>query len=535
MRILVTETIGKPGLDILAGCGQLDVVKNPSPEALIEMIPAYEALIVRSRTKVTADVLEAGTNLKVVGRAGTGVDNIDLDAATKQGVFVVNAPTGNSNAVAEHTIALMLALARRIHPAVHSLKQGRWEKSSLQGHEVLGKTLGLIGLGRIGSLVASKAKGLDMRVIAHDPYASPERAASSGVELVSLDTLLSEADFLSVHTPLTPQTKGLVDAEKLALLKPTAYVINCARGGIVDEAALEAALREERIAGAALDVFEQEPATEHPLVGLPNVVATPHVGASTNEAQENVAKDVALSVKDVLEGRMPANPVNVPYLPPQAADFLAPYIDLAERLGSLFLQWRGELADTVELIYDGDLCEHDTQVLTSAFLAGLLTPAYSEPVNIVNVQRLAAERGLVTSEMRRGHTRIAGNLITARYPKADSDQNISGTMVQDEPHLVALDSQRLDCVLQGNMLLDLHHDRPGIVGRMGLILGERDINISFVQMSRVHRGGPSIMILGLDDPADEAIMEQVVEVPNVQRVRMVSLPTLPGYQEPPLA
>jgi D-3-phosphoglycerate dehydrogenase len=535
MRILVTESLGDPGLEILAECGQLDVVNNPSPAALIEMIPGYEALIVRSRTRVTADVLDAGSKLKVVGRAGTGVDNIDLDAATKHGVFVVNAPTGNSNAVAEHTIALMLALARRIHPAVNSLKQGRWEKSSLQGNEVLGKTLGLIGLGRIGSLVASKAKGLDMRVIAHDPYASPERAASSGVELVSLDTLLGEADFVSVHTPLTPQTKGLVDAEKLALLKPTAYVINCARGGIVNEAALEAALREERIAGAALDVFEQEPATEHPLIELPNVIATPHVGASTNEAQENVARDVALSVKDVLEGRMPANPVNVPYLPPQAADFLAPYIDLAERLGSLFLQWRGELSDTVELIYDGDLCEHDTQVLTSAFLAGLLGPAYGEPVNIVNVQRLAAERGLVTSEVRRGHTRVAGNLITARYPDADADQNVSGTLVRDEPHLVALDGQRLDCVLQGHMLVDLHHDRPGIVGRMGLILGERDINISFVQMSRAHRGGPSIMILGLDDPADEAIMEQVVEVPNVQRVRMVSLPTLPGYQEPPLA
>lgn len=535
MRILITETLGEAGLEILATCGQVDVVKNPSPEALLELIPAYEALVVRSNTKVTAEVLEAGRRLKVVGRAGTGVDNIDLDAATKQGIFVVNAPTGNSNAVAEHTIALMLALARRIYPAVDSLKQGRWEKSSLQGHEVLGKTLGLIGLGRIGSLVASKAKGLDMRVIAHDPYASPERAASSGVELVSLETLLAEADFVSVHTPLTPQTKGLVDADKLTLLKPTAYVINCARGGIVDETALEAALREGRLAGAALDVFEQEPATHHPLVGLPNVIATPHVGASTNEAQENVAIDVALSVKDVLEGRMPSSPVNVPYLPPQAASFLAPYIDLAQRLGSFFVQWRGELHDTVELIYDGDLCDHDTQILTSAFLAGLLAPAYSEPVNIVNVQRLASERGLVTSEVRRGHARQLGNLITARYPEASSDQNISGALIQDQPHLVALDSQRLDCVLQGHMLVDLHHDRPGIVGRMGLILGERDINISFVQMSRVHRGGPSIMILGLDDPADESIMEQVVQVPNVQRVRMVTLPALPGYQDPPIA
>jgi D-3-phosphoglycerate dehydrogenase len=534
VRILVTETLGQAGLDILSSCCQVEVVKNPTPERLLEIIPAYEALVVRSNTKVTVDVLEAGKRLKVVGRAGTGVDNIDLDAATKRGIFVVNAPTGNSNAVAEHTIALMLTLARRIYPAVDSLKQGRWEKSALQGQEVLGKTLGLIGLGRIGSLVASKAKGLDMRVVAHDPYASPERAASSGVELVSLETLLAEADFISVHTPLTPQTRGLVDGTKLALLKPTAYIINCARGGIIDEVALEEALREGRLAGAALDVFEHEPATHHPLVGLPNVIATPHVGASTNEAQENVATDVAQSVVDVLEGRMPSSPVNVPYLPPQAASFLAPYIDLAQRLGSFFVQWRGEIADSVELIYDGELCEHDTQVLTSAFLAGLLTPAYSEPVNIVNVHRLASDRGLVVSEMRRGQSRQLGNLITARYPNGDRDRNISGTLIQGRPHLVALDSQRLDCVLQGNMLLDLHHDRPGIVGRMGLILGERGINISFVQMSRAHRGGPSIMILGLDDPADEAIMERVTEVPNVQRARMVNLTPLPGYQDPPI-
>ena len=535
MRILVTETLSQAGLEILASCGQVDIIKNPAPDKLLEIIPEYEALVVRSNTKVTAEVLAAGRRLKVVGRAGTGVDNIELDAATQQGIFVVNAPTGNSNAVAEHTIALMLALARRVYPAVDSLKQGRWEKSGLQGQEVSGKTLGLIGLGRIGSLVASKAKGLDMRAIAHDPYASPERAASSGVELISLETLLAEADFISVHTPLTPQTRGLVDGAKLALLKPTAYIINCARGGIIDEAALEEALRNGRLAGAALDVFEQEPATDNPLVGLPNVIATPHVGASTSEAQENVATDVALSVVDVLEGRMPSSPVNVPYLPPQAASFLAPYIDLAQRLGSFFVQWRGEISDAVELVYDGELCEHDTQVLTSAFLAGLLAPAYSEPVNIVNVHRLASERGLVISEVRRGHARQLGNLITARYPEADSDQNISGTLIQGRPLLVALDSQRLECVLQGHMLLDLHHDRPGIVGRLGLILGERGINISFVQMSRAHRGGPSIMILGLDDPADETIMERVVQVPNVQRARMVTLAPLPGYQDPPIA
>ncbi|MCD6518436.1 MAG: phosphoglycerate dehydrogenase [Anaerolineae bacterium] len=532
MHILVTETLSEAGLQYLRKHAQVDVKKGLSAEELLQVIKEYDALIVRSRTQVTAEIIAAGNKLRVIGRAGTGVDNIDVEAATNRGIVVVNAPTGNSNAVAEHTIALILTLARRLYSAISSLKEGRWEKGTLQGIEVRGKILGLVGLGRIGSLVASKARGLEMQIIAFDPYISPERAASSGVKLTSLDELLSQADFISIHTPLTPQTRGMIGAEQLALVKPSAYIINCARGGIIDEQALAAALKEGRIAGAALDVFEVEPAIGNELVRLPNVIATPHLGASTAEAQASVALDVARSVIDVLEGRIPSNPVNVPYLPPKALEFLQPYVDLAQRLGSFFVQWHGELTSKIELIYEGKICEYNTQILSSAFLAGLLGPISAEPVNIVNAFRVAKQRGLSISETRHTSRREHfESLISARMPNVPEERSISGTIIQGEPHLVMLDGQRLDCVVQGHMLVDLHHDRPGIVGGMGQILGRADINISFVQMSRVRRGGPSIMILGLDEKVPPELMPKFLQVPNVQRVRMVCLPPLDGYLE----
>jgi D-3-phosphoglycerate dehydrogenase len=528
MRILVSDGLEEVGLAILRRVGQVDVKKGLAPQELLGIIGVYDALVVRSATQVTAEVLAAGQRLRVVGRAGTGVDNIDLDAATARGITVVNAPAGNSNAVAEQTIALMLILARHLYPAIASLKAGRWEKSKLQGSEVKGKTLGLVGLGRIGTLVASKAKGLEMRIIAFDPYTSPERAASYGVELTTLEEVLRQADFLSVHTPLTPQTRGLIGAQELAQMKPSAYVINCARGGIIDEAALKAALEAKQIAGAALDVFEVEPATDNPLVALPNVIATPHLGASTAEAQENVAVDVAQAVVDVLEGRIPASPVNLPYLPPQALGFMQPYLDLAQRLGSFFIQWRGELAGKIELIYEGEICNYDTRLLASAFLAGLLAPVSAEPVNLVNALHVAGRRGLVIAQECRGRREHLANLITARFPDAPEEQSIAGTIIQGEPHLVGLDGYRLDCVAQGSMLVDQHVDRPGIVGGMGLLLGQANINISFVQMSRVSRGGGQIMILGVDEDPPAELLPKFLQVPNVQRVRLVRLPRLNG-------
>lgn len=526
MKILVTEPLGDIGLAILRESAEVDVQLGLTPQELIAIIPGYDALVVRSATKVTTEVISAGQCLRVIGRAGTGVDNIDVEAATRRGIVVVNAPTGNSNAVAEHTIALMLCLARRLYPAIASLKEGRWEKRSLEGCEVKGKTLGLVGLGRIGALVASKARGLEMRVIAFDPYTSQEKAASCGVELVALDKLLAEADFVSVHTPLTSETRGLLGAQQLAKLKPTAYVINCARGGIIDERALQVALEEGRLAGAALDVFEVEPAVGNELIHLPNVIATPHLAASTIEAQANVAVDVAHSVVAVLAGRLPASPVNLPYLPPKAAEFLSPYIDLAERLGGFFIQWRGELASRLELTYEGQLCDYDTRLLSGAFLSGLMAPISEEHVSVVNAAQVAEQRGLTVSEVRRGRREHYDNLITARFPEAPEEQSIAGTIIHGEPHLVGLDGYRLDCIAQGYMLVDLHIDRPGIVGSMGTLLGQAGINISFVQMSRVSRGGSQIMILGLDEEVSATLLASLSEIPNVRRVRPVTLSPL---------
>ncbi len=529
MKVLVTETLDPSGLRVLRGHADVEVRKGLSPEALRGIIGEYDALVVRSATDVDDALLAAGTRLRVVGRAGTGVDNIDVDAATRRGIVVVNAPTGNSNAVAEQTIALMLSLARRVVPAVNSLRAGRWEKSALQGTEVKGKTLGLLGLGRIARLVAAKVRGLEMQVIAFDPYVGPESAASTGVRMVSLDELLGTADYVSVHTPLTPDTEGLLGARELALMKPSAYLINCARGGIIDEATLAEALSAGRIAGAALDVFAVEPATANPLVGLDRVVATPHLAGSTAEAQANVAVDVARAVVDVLAGRLPENPVNVPYLPADAAALLRPYVDLAERLGSFFVQWRGGLSNRVELTFAGELVEHDTRILTAAFLAGLLRPVCAEHVNLVNATHLAGERGLVTSEVRRPAMEPFDSMIVASFPDEPGEANISGTVIHGEPHLVGLDGQRLDCVAQGHMVVDLHHDRPGIVGTMGRILGEADVNISFVQMSRASKGGAQIMILGLDEEVPAEAMPAFLEVPGVQRVRSVALPGYDGY------
>ena len=526
MQVLVTEKLGQAGLDLLREHCQVQVRNGLSPDELRQVIPAYHGLVVRSKTRVSADLLRAGTSLKVVGRAGTGVDNIDIDAATKLGIAIVNAPTGNSNAVAEQTVALMLALARRVYPAVASMKGGKWEKSALQGTEVKGKTLGLVGFGRIGRLVASKAKGLEMDLVTFDPYASQEAAASLGVQLLSLEEVLRQADFVSIHTPLTPQTRNMIGDAELAMLKPTAYLINCARGGIIDEKALKIALRASKFAGAALDVFAIEPVVDQELVSLPNLLATPHLGASTAEAQTQVAIDVSRAVIDVLEGRMPATPVNVPYVTPQAAEFLGPFVDLAQRLGAFFIQWQGKLHGRLEIVFEGELCDYDTRLLASAFLAGLLSHISDEHINVVNASLRARERGLVISSVHRGPQEVYGNVIRARFPDASGVLNIAGTIIYGEPHLIELDGQRLDCVIHDHMLVDLHHDRPGIVGPMGQILGQAGINISFVQMSRVSRGGPSIMVLALDEAVPEDLLPEFLAVPNVQRVRRVSLPPL---------
>jgi len=530
MRILVTETLGDSGMAYLRQHADVDQRLRLSHDELSAILPGYDALIVRSSTRVDESLLQAGTRLRVVGRAGTGVDNIDVDAATRLGILVVNAPAGNSNAVAEHTIALMLAMARQLVPAVCSVKEGRWEKSRLQGIEVRNKTLGLVGLGRIGRLVASKAKGLEMRVVACDPFISAGGAASIGVDLLPLEDVLRTADFISVHTPLTPATHGMIGARELALLKPEAFLVNAARGGLIDEAALRDALDAGTIAGAALDVFEAEPVQDESLIAQERLIATPHLGGSTAEAQENVALDVAQAVVDYLQGRFPSNPVNVPYVAPQEAEYLQPYIDLADRLGTFFIQWRARISGPLELVFDGDVCEYDTRVLTAAFLAGLLRSATAEPVNIVNARHVAARAGLEVSEKSLSRPDRLGSRVTARMLNGPEPRDISGTIINGHPHITGLDGHRLDCVAQGHMLVDVHHDVPGIVGNLGQLLGSNGINISFAQMGRASRGGEAIMILGVDEALPARMIPLILELPNIHTVRAVELPPLPGYE-----
>ena len=522
-RVLITEPLAQAGIDLLRQSCQVTVCLSPSPEALVGMIGDYEALIVRSATKVTAHVLAAGTRLVVVGRAGTGVDNVDLEAATRRGVVVVNAPTSNTVAVAEHTMALMLCLARHICQADAGLHAGKWQKHGLMGTELRDKVLGIIGLGRVGSMVASRAKGMEMRVIAYDPFISPEKAAQLDVELVGFDELLPRADYVSVHTPVTERTRGMIGARELALMKPGARFINCARGGLVVEEDLVRALTDGRIAGAALDVFEDEPHVNPALAQCANLILTPHLGASTEEAQASASLQVAREVSDVLEGRPPRYAVNVLALSPEEAAFLRPYLDLANRMGRFYAQFARNNLARLEVIYAGDVTGHDTSPITAAALAGLLAEVSDEPVNVVNAPLLARDRGLVVSEVRTSEAQDFSGLITLRAQSTSGEHTLSGTVMRGQPHIVRIDDFWLDFVASGLLLVSEHAEQPGVIGQMGTLLGEAGISISFVQVGRRQKGGYGVMVLGLDDRLSPETLERVMAMPSVRSARLIEL------------
>ena len=437
VRILVSDPIAEDGVNALkAGGAEVDVRTGMPPDELKAIIGDYQALIVRSETKVTKEILGAAKSLQVVGRAGVGIDNIDVDAATEHGVVVVNAPTGNTISAAEHAVALMLSLARHIPAANASLKAGKWERSKFMGLEVRGKTLGIVGLGQVGSEVARRARGLEMRVIAFDPFVPEDRARVLGVDLVPMDELLRESDFVTVHTTLTEGTRSLIGEKELRTMKPTARVINTARGGIVDEKALETALREGWIAGAAVDVFTKEPVTDHPLFALPNIVVTPHLGASTAEAQERVAIDVADQILDVLGGRPARYAVNAPMIDPETYSYLAPYLPVAYKIGRLAVQLReGQLGD-LTLDYSGDIAQHDTTPLKAAALAGVLSVVSEDHVNVVNVDIIAQRRGIKITETRGPSHDIYSNVITVNVRGSGGEAAVSGTAAHDGPHIL---------------------------------------------------------------------------------------------------
>lgn len=520
-RILVADQLAEDGLARLRELGEVQVSTGLDEKGLVAVIPDYDALVVRSQTRVTEAVLEAGKRLRVVGRAGVGVDNIDVGAATKRGILVVNAPRGNIAAAAEHTIALLLASARWIPQADASVRRGEWERSRYTGAEIRGKTIGIIGLGNIGTEVAKRAQGLEMEVIAYDPVVPQERAEQFNVELVALDDLLRRADFVTVHVPLLDGTRNLIDAHRLALMKPTARLINAARGGIVDELALADALRSGRLAAAAADVFDQEPPTGSPLLELPNFIATPHLAASTAEAQASVAFDVAEEVAAVLAGELPRHTVNAPSLPPEELAILRPFARLAERLGSLYVQLEGGRVGSLEMVYEGEVAEVDPSMLTASAIRGLLAPFTEERINNVNARLVAAGRGLKLTERRVATTGAGSYPSVVRLRIGDFEA--SGTVLLGEPRVIGIGAFRVDLVPEGRFLVSRHEDRPGVVGRFGTILGAHDINIASMQVGRDAPRGRAMMLLAVDDQVREEVLDELRQVQGMSDLRYVEL------------
>jgi D-3-phosphoglycerate dehydrogenase len=526
--ILVCDPIAPEGIRLLAEHARVEVRTGLKPGELAGAVADYDGLVVRSQTRVTTEVIAAAHRLRVVGRAGVGVDNIDVEAATRKGVVVVNAPTAVNVAAAEHTLAMLFALVRNIPQADASLRAGRWDRGRFVGAELRGKTLGVVGLGNIGAELARRAAALEMRVLAADPFVSEEYARRLGAQLVSFEALIREADVVSVHVPLTPATRGLIGERELAMAKPGVRIVNCARGGIVDERALLAGLESGRVAGAALDVFSQEPPAGNPLVGHPKVVVTPHLGASTEEAQVSAAVEVAEQVVAVLQGQPARYAVNVPAMRPEALAALAPYIRLAETLGHLLAQLDGGAIGRLEIDYSGEIAGLDTTPLKAAAILGLLREASPERVNLVNALLVARNRGLHVAERKTDEPADNyANLITLRADGASRlARAVAGTVINGEPHVVGIDDYRVDVVPGGGYLLFCHHtDRPGVIGRIGTLLGDHDINISFMQVGRRQPRGEAMMVLGLDEriSEDDELYRRILEAGDIQTARLVRL------------
>jgi len=519
MRVLVAEKLAPEGVALLKEEHDVDVRVGMSREDFLAALPEYDALLVRSGVKADAEAIAAGKRLVVIGRAGVGVDNIDIPAATAAGITVVNAPTGNTTAAAEHTLALLFALARRVPEADASMHAGAWNRSAFMGRELVDKTLGVIGLGKIGMAVADRARALGMHVVGYDPYVTEEGAKLHGIERVAVEEILKVADAVTVHVPKTKDTANLISTNELASMKPSAVIINVARGGVVDEAALAAALADGTIAGAAVDVYSSEPpAADNPLLSAPNIILTPHLGASTAEAQTRVAMEAAEQVREVLAGRSARYAINAPMLTPETADALAPYLPLARTLGQFYAQFSEDLTD-LTLQVAGELSDYDAGPLIAAALGGILEQHTEERVNVINAAALAKARGINLSSH---HTLGAGrfsSLLTL-----SGEHSVSGTVAfGGEPRLVALDGYEVDLAPAANMLVSRHQDRPGAIGIVGQTMGEADINISNMHLGRSDKRSIAFMILALDEPVPEEISEQIRSFDGMLDVWLISL------------
>ena len=518
MRVLVSDPLAEEGLGILKKAFDVDVRTDLKEDELCSIIGDYDALLVRSGTDVTAKVIEAAKRLRFIGRAGAGVDNIDTDAATRKGIIVANAPEGNTLAATEHTMAMMLSLARNIPQATASLKKKEWKRSKFMGVELNDKVLGIVGFGRIGRELAKRANALEMRCVAYDPFISKERAAQLGVEMMSVEDLFKIADVISVHTPLIKETKHLVNAKSIATMKDGVRIINCARGGIIDEKALYDAIKSGKVAGAALDVFETEPPLESPLLTLDQVIVTPHLGASTVEAQQNVAISVARQCIEVLNGGAAKYVVNAPMVPPEQAEVLEPYAQLAEKMGRFAIQIAPGRLESVECIYGGDLSSYAASMkfVTRLALKGLLDPILQQPVNIVNAEFMAKERGITISETVTQESHGFKNLITIRIRTDKTEETVSGTVFfKGRSRIVAVGGYTMDMIPEGYVIVSRHLDKPGVIGRASTILGKCNINIAGMQVGRINPGEQAIMVLNVDSEVPEDVMDEIRSMPGI--------------------
>ncbi|WP_026380606.1 phosphoglycerate dehydrogenase [Afifella pfennigii] len=521
-RVLISDALSDTAVNIFADRG-LEVDFQPQlgkdKEALLAAIGDYDGLAIRSATKVTAKLLEAAHKLKVIGRAGIGVDNIDLPAATAKGIIVMNTPFGNSITTAEHAIALLFACARQIPAADASTQAGKWEKSKFMGVEITGKTLGVIGCGNIGSVVARRAIGLSMRVVAYDPFLSPEHAADLGVEKVELDELLRRADFITLHTPLTDRTRNIIDAAAIAKMRHGVRIVNCARGGLVEEAALREALEAGKVAAAGIDVFSEEPATSNVLFGAPNIVCTPHLGASTSEAQENVALQVAEQMADYLTTGAVTNALNMPSISAEEAPRLTPFVKLAEQLGS----FAGQLTETgvskVRIEYEGLVADMNTKAMTAAALTGFLRPLL-QTVNMVSAPAAAKERGIQVEEVRREQRGAYETYIRFTVHTEKQERSVAGTVFADgKPRIIQIKGINMEAELSELMLYITNFDKPGFIGRIGTLLGENGVNIARMQFGRDYEGGNAIALVSIDQPVSGELMGAINRIENVQQVK----------------
>ncbi|MBI3040246.1 MAG: phosphoglycerate dehydrogenase [Chloroflexi bacterium] len=524
MKVLIAEPVGEEGIDLLRRHAEVDIRSDLKSEELLSLIGDYEALVVRSQTRVSARVIEAGKKLQVIARAGVGVDNIDVEEATRRGIVVVNAATSNTTSAAEHTIALMFALARHIPQANAVLKSGVWRRADFMGTELRNKTLGIIGLGNVGSEVARRARGLEMKLIAYDPFISADYARNLQVELTSLKQLLKEADFITLHIPLTKSTRGLIGAKELALVKPTARFINTARGGLIDEEALVKAIKEKRVAGAAFDVFNTEPLEDSVLFEDDSIIITPHLGASTTEAQAMVAQDIAEQIIAVFKGEPARYAVNAPFISAETLLALAPFIKAASVAGRLVSQLVEGQMSSIQIKYDGEVSNYDTNALKATVLGGLLEGVSEERINLVNANIVAARRGLTVVEQKEATCENYASLITIEVTTSSGTTAVATTVLRGETHVVRVNDYWIDIVPTGGYFLFSDHlDRPGLIGAVGKITGDANINISSMHLGRLKQRGQALMILALDEPLPEEQQQQILSVPGIDTVKLIKL------------